>query len=190
MYIHTIEWEYDASPIVDSHFNWRYVAVIYSDSEYGIHCYETLRDVAANDTICFTTPQRVIRDQFEALDYEQIIRNINNINDIRGKAFSKAFSSYKDHTLCTYIRNTVCITRKWRYKHNLICKLDPQGLCFPWCVSKPDFHSLSPQLLFWFWRKSTRRSWCRRQRGWTCLGTTSTSGLGRMPGATENLWYW
>jgi len=67
------------------HFNWTYVAVIYSDSEYGVHCYEALRDFAKNDSICFTTPQRVIRDQFREPDYDQIMKNIVNKQNIRGK---------------------------------------------------------------------------------------------------------
>ena len=67
------------------YFKWTYVAVIYSDSEYGIHCYETLREVAMNDDICFTTPQRVFRDQFRHDDYVNILRTIMAKEEIHGK---------------------------------------------------------------------------------------------------------
>lgn len=59
--------------------------MIYSDSAYGIHCYETLREVASNDDICFTTPQRVFRDQFTHADYVNILRAITEKEEIRGK---------------------------------------------------------------------------------------------------------
>lgn len=60
--------------------------MVYTDSEYAIHCYEALKEFAANDSICFTTPQRIIRDQFRDSDYDQIIRSIiNKGQSIRGK---------------------------------------------------------------------------------------------------------
>ncbi|CAG7822927.1 unnamed protein product, partial [Allacma fusca] len=40
-------------------------------------------DFAANDSICFTAPQRVIRDQFTTPDYDHIIRTIANKPEIR-----------------------------------------------------------------------------------------------------------
>ncbi|CAL8138068.1 unnamed protein product [Orchesella dallaii] len=64
------------------HFNWTYVAVVYSDSEYGLHCYDSIRELAENGTICFTTPYRVIRYQFKGPDYEQIMRAISNKPEI------------------------------------------------------------------------------------------------------------
>ena len=70
--------------IVFRYFNWTYVGVIYSDSEYGVHCFETLKDFSANASICFTTPQRVIRDQFEGSDYDNIMRTIVSKPEIRG----------------------------------------------------------------------------------------------------------
>ncbi|XP_035705596.1 metabotropic glutamate receptor 3 isoform X2 [Folsomia candida] len=75
----------EAAAIIDilRYFNWTYVAVVYSDSEYGVHCYEALRDFAANDSICFTTPQRVIRYQYQDSDYDQIIRTVVNKQNIR-----------------------------------------------------------------------------------------------------------
>ncbi len=66
------------------HFKWSYVAVVYSDSEYGIHCYESLRELAGNDSICFATPHRVIRYQFQGSDYEQIMRSIESKPEIKG----------------------------------------------------------------------------------------------------------
>lgn len=62
------------------------MAVVYSDSEYGLHCYESLRDLAGNDTICFTSPHRVIRYQFHDKDYEQIMRAIEAKPEVRGNA--------------------------------------------------------------------------------------------------------
>lgn len=67
------------------------MAVVYSDSEYGLHCYESLRELAGNDTICFTTPHRVIRYQFQGTDYEQIMRAIDNKPEINGEFKSFLF---------------------------------------------------------------------------------------------------
>jgi len=75
--------------VCNRYFHWTYVTVVYSDSEYGVHCYETLRDLAVNDTICFTAPHRVIRFQFAKSDYMQIMSTISNKTDLRGTNYTR-----------------------------------------------------------------------------------------------------
>lgn len=91
------------------YFNWTYVAVVYSDSEYGVHCYEALRDFAANDSICFTTPQRVIRYQYQDSDYDQIIRTVVNKQNIRGKLKLNAVT-YTELNSCICV---FCLLSLW-----------------------------------------------------------------------------
>ncbi|XP_068084328.1 metabotropic glutamate receptor 3 [Anabrus simplex] len=64
-------------------FNWTYVSVVYSDNEYGTRGFETLSELAANYSICFTTPQRIDKDHFTDKDYRQVVDNIAARKDVR-----------------------------------------------------------------------------------------------------------
>lgn len=66
-------------------FGWSYVSVVYSDSEYGDHGYETLVSLAGEYNICFSAPQRISEDRFTADDYDNVVRTIAQKTDVRGK---------------------------------------------------------------------------------------------------------
>ncbi|KAK0093640.1 hypothetical protein PV326_013034 [Microctonus aethiopoides] len=64
-------------------FEWTYVSVVYSDTEYGNHGYETLVSLASNYSICFSAPQRIDKERFIAEDYDNVIRTIANKTEVR-----------------------------------------------------------------------------------------------------------
>ncbi|XP_076754284.1 metabotropic glutamate receptor 6 [Xylocopa sonorina] len=64
-------------------FQWSYVSVVYTDSEYGDHGYETLISLAGEYSVCFSAPQRISRDRFTEDDYEQVVRTIVEKTDVR-----------------------------------------------------------------------------------------------------------
>ncbi|XP_057342026.1 metabotropic glutamate receptor 3-like isoform X2 [Microplitis mediator] len=64
-------------------FEWTYVSVVYSDTEYGNHGYETLVSLANNYSICFSAPQRIDKEHFVAEDYDNVIRTITNKTQVR-----------------------------------------------------------------------------------------------------------
>ncbi|CAL7952540.1 unnamed protein product [Xylocopa violacea] len=64
-------------------FQWSYVSVVYTDSEYGDHGYETLISLAGEYSVCFSAPQRISRDRFTEEDYEQVVRTISEKTDVR-----------------------------------------------------------------------------------------------------------
>ncbi|XP_024946277.1 metabotropic glutamate receptor 4 isoform X2 [Cephus cinctus] len=64
-------------------FEWTYVSVVYSDTEYGNHGYETLVSLANNYSICFSAPQRIEKEHFTAEDYDNVIRTIANKTEVR-----------------------------------------------------------------------------------------------------------
>ncbi|XP_071451567.1 metabotropic glutamate receptor 3-like [Hetaerina americana] len=66
-----------------SQFNWTYVSVIYSDNDYGNHGFETLSALAANYSVCFSTPQRIDKERFTASDYDTVIHTLVNKTNVR-----------------------------------------------------------------------------------------------------------
>ncbi|KAK2583346.1 hypothetical protein KPH14_009344 [Odynerus spinipes] len=64
-------------------FEWTYVSVVYSDTEYGNHGYETLVSLANDYSICFSAPQRINKEYFTTEDYDNVIRTIANKTDVR-----------------------------------------------------------------------------------------------------------
>nr|XP_050866767.1 metabotropic glutamate receptor 2-like isoform X1 [Vespula vulgaris] len=64
-------------------FEWTYVSIVYSDTEYGNHGYETLTSLAYLYSICFSTPQRINKEHFKNEDYDTVIRTIANKTDVR-----------------------------------------------------------------------------------------------------------
>ncbi|KAL2735883.1 metabotropic glutamate receptor 4 isoform X1 [Vespula squamosa] len=64
-------------------FEWTYVSIVYSDTEYGNHGYETLTSLASLYSICFSTPQRINKEHFKNEDYDTVIRTIANKTDVR-----------------------------------------------------------------------------------------------------------
>lgn len=69
---------------LSSEFEWSYVSVVYTDSEYGDHGYETLTLLAAEYSICFSAPHRISDDRFTEEDYDHVIRTIAEKTDVRG----------------------------------------------------------------------------------------------------------
>ncbi|XP_023290686.1 metabotropic glutamate receptor 3 [Orussus abietinus] len=65
------------------YFQWTYVSVVYSDTEYGNHGYETLVSLANNYSVCFSAPQRIDEEHFAAEDYDNVIRTIASQTDVR-----------------------------------------------------------------------------------------------------------
>ncbi|XP_054267413.1 metabotropic glutamate receptor 4-like [Macrosteles quadrilineatus] len=59
-------------------FNWTYVSIVYSDSEYGNQGYETLQQLAPTYGVCFSTPLRVSKEHFSDLDYDRIVERLAN----------------------------------------------------------------------------------------------------------------
>jgi hypothetical protein len=66
-------------------FEWTYVSIVYSDTEYGKHGYETLVSLANKYSVCFSAPQRIDKDRFLPEDYDNVIRTITNKTEVRGK---------------------------------------------------------------------------------------------------------
>ncbi|XP_076640477.1 metabotropic glutamate receptor 6 [Colletes latitarsis] len=64
-------------------FEWSYASVIYSDSEYGDHGYETLASLAAEYSVCFTGPHRISEERFTAEDYDDVVRTIAEKTEVR-----------------------------------------------------------------------------------------------------------
>ncbi|XP_031777068.1 metabotropic glutamate receptor 2-like isoform X2 [Nasonia vitripennis] len=64
-------------------FEWTYVSVVYSDTEYGNHGYETLVSLASKYSICFSAPQRIDKERFSREDYDNVIRTIANKTEVR-----------------------------------------------------------------------------------------------------------
>lgn len=67
-----------------SRFEWSYVSVVYTDSEYGDHGYETLASFASEYSICFSAPHRISEDRFTDDDYDNVVRTIAEKTDVRG----------------------------------------------------------------------------------------------------------
>lgn len=65
------------------HFNWSYVSIVYSDSEYGNHGYETLNSLAPHYGVCFSTPLRVSKERFSDSDYDKIVEKLANNSDAK-----------------------------------------------------------------------------------------------------------
>ncbi|XP_076239392.1 metabotropic glutamate receptor 4 [Calliopsis andreniformis] len=64
-------------------FEWSYVSVVYSDSEYGDHGYETLASLAVEYSICFSAPHRISEDRFTVEDYDNVVRTIAEKTEVR-----------------------------------------------------------------------------------------------------------
>ncbi|KAG9427873.1 metabotropic glutamate receptor 2 isoform X1 [Apis mellifera carnica] len=64
-------------------FQWSYVSVVYTDSEYGDHGYEMLVSLAANYSICFSKQQRISKDRFKDDDYDVVVRTIAEKTDVK-----------------------------------------------------------------------------------------------------------
>ncbi|XP_011501835.1 PREDICTED: metabotropic glutamate receptor 3-like [Ceratosolen solmsi marchali] len=64
-------------------FEWTYVSIVYSDTEYGKHGYETLVSLANKYSVCFSAPQRIDKDRFLPEDYDNVIRTITNKTEVR-----------------------------------------------------------------------------------------------------------
>ena len=73
--------------LTDRHrqLEWTYVSVVYSDTEYGNHGYETLVSLASEYSICFSAPQRIDKERFLPEDYDNVIRTIANKTEVRGR---------------------------------------------------------------------------------------------------------
>lgn len=66
-------------------FDWTYVSVVYSDTEYGIRGFETLVSLASKYSICFSAPQKIAKERFSSEDYDNVIRIISSRTEVRGK---------------------------------------------------------------------------------------------------------
>ncbi|CAK9832016.1 Metabotropic glutamate receptor [Anthophora retusa] len=64
-------------------FEWSYVSVVYTDSEYGDHGYEMLASLAGEYSVCFSAPHRISEDRFTDKDYDNVVRTIAEKTDVR-----------------------------------------------------------------------------------------------------------
>ncbi|XP_043461432.1 metabotropic glutamate receptor 8-like isoform X2 [Leptopilina heterotoma] len=64
-------------------FDWTYVSVVYSDTEYGIRGFETLVSLASKYSICFSAPQKIAKERFLSEDYDSVIQIISNRTEVR-----------------------------------------------------------------------------------------------------------
>ncbi|XP_017764397.1 PREDICTED: metabotropic glutamate receptor 6-like [Eufriesea mexicana] len=64
-------------------FDWSYASVVYTDTEYGDHGYETLTSLAGEYSVCFSAPHRISEDRFTEEDYDRVVRTIAEKTDVR-----------------------------------------------------------------------------------------------------------
>ncbi|XP_027196732.2 metabotropic glutamate receptor 2-like isoform X2 [Dermatophagoides pteronyssinus] len=57
-------------------FNWTYVSVVYSDTEYGNNGYDLLTTAAARYNICLSSPQAINVERFRQIDYDNLITTL------------------------------------------------------------------------------------------------------------------
>ncbi|XP_058793488.1 metabotropic glutamate receptor 7-like isoform X2 [Phymastichus coffea] len=74
-------------------FEWTYVSVVYSGTEYGNDGYETLVDLASKYSICFSAPQRIDTERFSPEDYDNVIRTIANKTEVRVVIFAEKIAT-------------------------------------------------------------------------------------------------
>lgn len=60
------------------------MSIVYTDSEYGNHGYETLNSFAPDYGVCFSTPLRVSKERFSDSDYDTIVEKLANNSDAKG----------------------------------------------------------------------------------------------------------
>ncbi|GAB6031368.1 hypothetical protein CHUAL_009152 [Chamberlinius hualienensis] len=60
------------------HFNWTYVSLVYSNTEYGNKGLEELERLAPKFNICFASLQRINVDRFKPRDYDEVIQNLKD----------------------------------------------------------------------------------------------------------------
>lgn len=70
--------------VICRRYDWTYVSIVYTDTEYGIQGYETLSKLAGKYNVCFSTPQRVSKEHFEERDYDIIVQRLANNSHARG----------------------------------------------------------------------------------------------------------
>ncbi|XP_054719019.1 metabotropic glutamate receptor 3-like [Uloborus diversus] len=63
-------------------FQWTYVSVVYSDTDYGNKGYEKLRELSPPD-ICFSSPQSINVDHFSDVEYDTVIKNLMHKTNAR-----------------------------------------------------------------------------------------------------------
>ncbi|XP_018497554.1 metabotropic glutamate receptor 3 [Galendromus occidentalis] len=63
-------------------FQWTYVSIVYSDTDYGNRGYEKLQEVAARYNICFSNPQS-INAEVNDTKYDTVIQNLMNKSNAR-----------------------------------------------------------------------------------------------------------
>ena len=68
-------------------FGWSYVSVVYSDSEYGDHGYDTLVSLAGEYNVCFSAPHRINQYRFTEEHYNNVVRTIAQKTDVRGEVY-------------------------------------------------------------------------------------------------------
>ncbi|KAI1309377.1 Metabotropic glutamate receptor 3 [Halotydeus destructor] len=74
-------------------FRWTYVAIVYSDNDYGTRGYEQLVELAQHHNICFSNPQTINEDHFTEGDYDDLVSNLMHKINARGKLNDKALGS-------------------------------------------------------------------------------------------------
>lgn len=66
-------------------FEWTYVSLVYSDTEYGNQGSETLQRLASDYNICFSVPLRISSQHISDGHYDRIINKLDKNSHARGK---------------------------------------------------------------------------------------------------------
>lgn len=70
------------------YFQWQYISVVYSDSDYGNTGFESLQVLAGRAHICFATQHRVNVETFKDSHYDDILDSL-----LREKATGKVIKN-------------------------------------------------------------------------------------------------
>jgi len=74
------------------------VSVVHSDNEYGNHGFEILSSLASKYNVCFTATQRVNKEKFGDIDYDNVLRNISDKTDVHGECGTCQWETYCKQT--------------------------------------------------------------------------------------------
>lgn len=115
-------------------FQWTYVSVVYSDTEYGNNGYDLLAEVAAKNNICISEPQSIDVERFVDEDYQNVIRRLMFKINARGTLWliclPDAFSAII--FLCPDKNYFMLFSGKWFCSYFIACQIWGKAFSQDW----------------------------------------------------------